>query len=87
MTRLVRDDTRPWRRTFDGVVVARAGDHETVALTGSAAAIWQGLAEPAAFDDLVARLAADHGVAPGAIRDDVATGVAELRDQGLLEER
>src|SRR5215218_7216957 len=55
-------------------------------LDGTAAAIWTHLsATPRSLDHIVGPLAATYGVAPDAIRDDVAAFLETLRAKGYAE--
>ena len=52
---------------------------------GSAAQVWQALAEPATLDELAATLSAATGAEPGMVRADVAALVEQLVPLGLVE--
>jgi Coenzyme PQQ synthesis protein D (PqqD) len=76
-----------WRRTLDGVVVLpvhRPAAARPVALTGSAAGIWDLLAEPMTAADLVAALAATYGVHEERVADEVGGALETLLELGAL---
>jgi len=74
-----------WRRSIDAVVLMPAGAAEPAALPGTAAAVWDLLAEPASLAELVAALSEVYAVDPEAITDDVAALLAQLAELGAVE--
>ena len=80
-----RRDAVSWRRSIDAVVLQAAGADEPVALPGTAAAVWDLLAEPATVDELVATLAEVYGESPDAIVDDVTGLLERLTALGAVE--
>ena len=74
-----------WRRTLDGVIVLPILEAaEPIALRGSAADIWDLLAEPMTSEDLVAVLAATHGVSAMSVAVDVDGALVSLSELGAL---
>jgi Coenzyme PQQ synthesis protein D (PqqD) len=74
-----------WRRTLGGVVVLPVlGLTVPLALRGSAASIWELLAEPMTTADLVAMLAAAHGVHEAQVVEDVSGALDTLLELGVL---
>jgi hypothetical protein len=86
-----------WRRNPDVAVVESPGRVVVLDLTtprtarpfameGSAAAIWQALAEPSTTGQVVERVAADFGAPAAEVEPDVLTFLAELESRGLLSQ-
>jgi coenzyme PQQ synthesis protein D (PqqD) len=74
-----------WRRTLDGVIVLPILEAaEPIALRGSAADIWDLLAEPMTSEDLIAVLAAAHGVSELSVAADVDGALVSLSELGAL---
>ena len=80
-----RSDRMLWRRTLNGVVVLPAHDErEPVELRGAAAGIWELLAEPMTYPDLVAAVATMYGVREERVAGDVAGALDVLLELGAL---
>ena len=79
-----RDDVS-WRRSIDAVVLQAAGADEPVTLPGTAAAVWDLLAEPGTLAVLVATLADAYGTDPSVITADVAGLLEQLVGLGAVE--
>jgi hypothetical protein len=79
-----RDDVS-WRRSIDAVVLMPAGADAPAALPGTAAAVWDLLAEPTTLAELVATLAEVYATDPGAITADVEALLARLEGLGAIE--
>ena len=62
------------------------GDAEPHALTGTAAVLWDALAEPVSPDDLVVDLAAAFGTDPATVAADIAPLLAAWRASGAVVE-
>lgn len=76
-----------WRRSIDAVVLMPAGAKDPAALPGTAAAVWDLLAEPATLDELVSALADAYAVDPAAITGDVVALLERLEALGAIEAR
>jgi Coenzyme PQQ synthesis protein D (PqqD) len=80
-----RSERMLWRRTLSGVVVLPTDDaSEPVELRGAAAGIWELLAEPMTYPDLVAAVAAMYGVREQRIAGDVGDALDVLLELGAL---
>lgn len=84
--RLVRSATTLWRAGPFGHVLLAPGDPEPHALTGTAAIVWDALAEPVTADDLAHDLAAAFGTDPDTVAADLAPLLAAWRASGAVVE-
>lgn len=73
-----------WRasRSF---LVAAVPPAPPTRVVGSAAQVWQALAEPKTLDELAATIAAATGAAPEQVRADLAALIEQLLPLGLVE--
>ena len=76
-----------WRATVDRVVLRPLHGDGLVSLTGSGTTLWELLATPIGFDDLVARMADHYGVGADEVRDSVATAIADMERVHLVVRR
>ena len=74
-----------WRATPLGVVLLPAGRADPVTVAGSAAAVWEMLAEPITRVDLADRLADRYGVAPATVQADLGSLLARLVELEAIE--
>jgi hypothetical protein len=74
-----------WRATIDGVLIRPLGASTLTKLAGTGRALWALLDEPASFDELCARLAADHDVEVEVVAADLAPVIDDLVAEGVLE--
>jgi hypothetical protein len=74
-----------WRRSLDAVVLLPPAAPEPVSLAGTAALVWDLLAEPASVSELVDALAEHFGDDPARITRDVDALLARLSDLGAVE--
>lgn len=74
------------RRVGVDVLVSLPSDDHVHELSGGASAVWEALRVPSDLDELVARLAVEHGMRPEEIVADVATCIGDLRELGVVEE-
>lgn len=81
-------DEVAWVASPDRVVVLRLADlaSEPVMLTGTAAVIWELLAEPTAVESLLDSLGDGYDVEVGEIEASVTRFVSSCLETGLLEE-
>ena len=71
--------------SVDGqLIVLQTATGEYAGLDGTAVRIWELLAQPTTFGDLVETLAAEHQVPRGECAPDVAQCLERLRRQGLV---
>ncbi len=83
----------PWRRRIDtgwratpvGLVLLPAGRRDPVTVAGSAAAVWNLLAEPITRTDLADRLALRFAVSPTTVKADLGVLLARLVELGAIE--
>lgn len=77
-----------WRRALDGVIVARPEwrGPDPVTVTGGGAAVWELLDRPRTRDELVAILVDAYGADPAVVDRDVAALLADLEQQGYVEQ-
>lgn len=85
-TRLVRSSATLWRAGPFGQVLLAPGDDEPHALTGTAAVLWDALAEPVTPDDLAIDLAAAFGADADTVAADIAPLLAAWRSSGAVVE-
>ena len=69
----------------DETVVMSLDSGDFFSLTGTAIAIWRHIDSSRSRDVLVADLAAEYGVAPDVVADDVDAFLAQLGAAGLIE--
>ena len=69
---------------MDGIVVLPAHAQEPIALLGSAASVWEMLAEPLTAAELVAALATHYGVAPDHVTTEIRATLDGLIRRGAL---
>ena len=74
-----------WRATIDGVLIRPLGAPALTKLAGTGRALWAVLDEPAAFDEVCARLAADHDADVVAIAADLEPVIDDLVARGMVE--
>lgn len=74
----VRSEEVLWRRNPCEVVLLALGGDDVVRLPGTAAALWDLLAEPMALDELVTRLGQAYSVGPEQIGTEVRPVLDEL---------
>jgi hypothetical protein len=82
--RLRRAEATLWRRTLDATVVLPVDGAEPLALRGPAAGIWELLAEPLTFQELLDAIAAIYSVDSDTVADEVGQAIATLADAGAL---
>ena len=82
--RIVRSASTLWRAGPFGQVVLAPGDAEPHALTGTAAVLWDALADPVSPDDLAADLAAAFDTDPDTVAADIAPLLAAWRTSGAV---
>lgn len=83
----------PWRRRIDtgwritaiGVVLLPAGQGDPVTVAGSAAAVWELLAEPITGAELVDRLAERFGEEPAVVQAGLRVLMGQLLELGAIE--
>ncbi|MGH9177317.1 MAG: PqqD family protein [Acidimicrobiales bacterium] len=80
----VRDHTLLWRRVGGRRLVVLSPSGELRELEGSGPVLWELLAEPVAYQELVAVLGELFGEAAARIDADVAPVLAELEASGLV---
>ncbi len=87
MTAPISKCTRAFSETeIDGeIVVMDLARGDFFSLTGPAAAIWRRIDGSRSRDALVAELAAEYAVDPGAMAADVDAFLAQLTSAGLIE--
>ena len=68
------------------MILAVPGRTDFELLSGSGGAVWRALGEPRTFPELVEALAAEHGVEPSSIQDDVRQLLGALSARGVVEE-
>lgn len=87
MTRYrLRDKSLSWRRIEEEVVAVDVSSSTYLSANDSGAVLWQALAEGATRDELSAALVDRFGLEPEAAGADVDHFLAQLREQGLLDE-
>ena len=86
MTTFQRSARAVWRAS-SGFLVAAVPPSPPTRMAGSAAAVWQRLAEPVSLEELVAGLAAGLGAPAQQIRADVQLLLDALVPLGLVEAR
>lgn len=79
-----RDDVS-WRRSLDSVVVQSAAADGPAVLQGTAAPVWDLLAEPATVEELVDALVEVYGGDRAVIAGDVEGLVERMRGLGVIE--
>ena len=72
------------RRFGDEVLLAAADGDEIHRLTGTAAIVWDALAEPTSVDAVVARLAETHDEPVERIAGDISSFAEQLIEQGWV---
>ncbi len=75
-----------WRTAGSQAVLLPPEAEMPLVLSGSGAALWDALAEPADVDEVVRTLAERHEVDVDALREDVERALAEMSKHGLLLE-
>ena len=76
-----------FRRVGVDVLVTRPGDPRMDALSGGATAVWNSLIVASTLEELVDRLAAEHGVEEEQIRREVESCLDTLLELGVVEPR
>ena len=76
-----------WRRVIEGVLIQPRGAEEPILLTGSGGALWDELADPTRFEELVGRLARAHRADREEVAADIAPVIEELVGRGVLVDR
>lgn len=85
-TRIARAPATLWRSGPFGRVILAPGDAEPVACTGTAAAVWDALAEPLTLEELATVLAAAFGTDMDTVTADVGPLLAIWRASGAVIE-
>jgi hypothetical protein len=75
-----------WRSVGAEVIVTVPGRSDFELLSGSGGAVWRALGESLTMSDLVAVLAAEHGIDGATIEGDVRQLIGTLSVRGLVEE-
>lgn len=86
-TRIARAPATLWRSGPFGRVILAPGDIEPVACTGTAAAVWDALAEPVTLEELAATLAAAFGTDVDTVTADIGPLLATWRASGAVIDR
>ncbi len=74
-----------WRRSLDGVILARWDDDgEPTQLTSTGRAVWDLLEEPLSVERLVEVLSASYQAEPEVIERDVTALLQELEGRGFV---
>lgn len=81
----LREDGLDWRLVEDEIVVLDSNESVYLALNGTAALLWQALADGATRAELRERLEGQFDVAPDAAEHDVEQFLGQLREHGLLD--
>lgn len=84
--RFQRSDEALSRRVGVDVLVTLPTEHDVHELSGGASAVWEALRTPSDLAELVAGLAAKHGVDPDEIAADVTACVETLQELGVVRE-
>jgi hypothetical protein len=82
--RFQRDDSTPWRRTIDGVVLLPPNATDPLRLEGGAASIWELLVTPLTVAEVVRELAGTYRVDGSVIIDEVDRTMRALEVAGAL---
>jgi hypothetical protein len=82
----LRDEGLSWRRIEEEVVAVDVPTSTYLTANDSGTVLWQALAESATRDELAALLVDRFGLEPEAAGADVDHFLAQLREQGLLDE-
>lgn len=82
----LRDEGLSWRRIEEEVVAVDVPTSTYLTANDSGTVLWQALAEGATRDELAALLVDRFGLEPEAAGADVDHFLAQLREQGLLDE-
>jgi hypothetical protein len=83
-TRIARAPATLWRSGPFGRVILAPGDAEPVACTGTAAAVWDALAEPLTLAELAAALATAFGTDADTVTADIGPLLATWRASGAV---
>jgi hypothetical protein len=75
-----------YRQAGADVLATTPVDPEIHELSGGAVAVWEALASPLDADELIARVASEHGVGAAGIAEQVRRCLEELARLGLVEE-
>ena len=73
-----------WRRSLDAVIVLGTSSPEPVTLSATAPEVWELLATPTTFRDLVLELSRRHAGDPATVEPDVEALLARLADLGAV---
>ena len=82
----LRDEGLSWRRIEDEVVAVDVPTSTYLSANDSGTVLWQALADGATHEELTALLVERFGIDTDAAATDVDDFLAQLREQGLLDE-
>ena len=84
MTRWAHAPGVLWRRSAGRIVVDPPDGHDALLLEGSAAAVWDLLADPQELDALSVELSRRFAVPAATVRDDIEGLLADLEAAGAV---